>query len=212
MDAGIDAPPVDCAGDPDCATPPACLNPGTCDLSTHKCVFTPVDCSSLDDACSQGTCEAATGTCVRSPINTGLHCGNGKVCGAFGACSGFDAACDTSGTQSRSCTENTCQDGTCMANTFTESQACDRSVSTCDTPTVTNCSDCDFASECDQDAQQTCTCTEFNCQGGACVPSSSSCVQTCSRNTEDQLCGGSTGCVNHREKICQQGVCGSTDC
>ncbi|HET7500144.1 MAG TPA: hypothetical protein VFK02_04050 [Kofleriaceae bacterium] len=210
LDAGIDAAPVQCTGDPDCANPTdLCLKPGTCDLTTHLCVFTAVDCSGLSDECSRGTCEAATGNCIKAPINAGVHCGAGKVCGAFGACGGFDSTCDTSGTQSRSCTENTCQNGVCAANTFNESQACDRSVSSCGTSTITNCSACNYTSDCDESAQQTCTCTDFNCQGDTCVPASSSCVQSCTRDTDGLSCGA---CVNFRTKECQNGLCVTTDC
>ncbi len=215
VDAGevmIDARPVGCSADPDCATAPdLCSKAGTCNPSTHVCTFVAVDCSGLNDECSRGTCETATGHCIKAPINGGVVCGAGTVCGAFGACGGVDSVCDTSGTQMRSCTQNTCQAGVCTANVFSETQACDRTVTTCGTPTITNCSACDYSSECDEDASQTCTCTEFDCQSGACVPVSTSCAQTCHRSTEGNPCNGAT-CVNFRTKECQRGLCVTTDC
>jgi hypothetical protein len=210
VDAAIDARPVGCAGDGDCTMPPdLCSKAGTCDLNTHVCAFKPVDCSGLNDECSRGTCDAATGQCGKTPINGGVNCGAGTICGAFGACGGFDAVCDTTGTQTRSCTQHTCQAGACTPNTFSETQACSRTVTTCGTPTVTNCTACDYTSQCDESASQTCTCTDFNCQGGTCVAVPTSCTQTCTRSTEGDPCGS---CVNFRTKECQSGNCVTTDC
>src|ERR1041384_7114649 len=75
IDAAPDAAPVACSGDNDCQTPPnLCELPGTCDLSMHKCVFLPKDCSTQN------------------------------TCGTFGSCGGANPqdACD-SGTRSRTC-------------------------------------------------------------------------------------------------------------
>jgi hypothetical protein len=206
----IDAKPVGCSMDMDCLTPPdLCSKAGTCNTSTHVCVFQQVDCSGLNDECAMGTCNLSNGQCIKAAINIGNVCGVGTVCGAFGACGGFDSVCDTTGTQTRSCTQHTCQAAACTPNTFNETQACTQTVGSCGAPTVTNCSACDYTSQCDQVAQQTCTCTTFDCSNGSCVPSATSCTQTCTRNTEGDTCAA---CVNFRKKECQNGICATTDC
>jgi len=209
----IDARPVGCAADPDCMTPPdLCSKPGTCDLSKHECVFPAVDCSAMNDECNLGTCEAATGNCIKASANGGIICGAGNVCGAFGPCGGFDTVCDSSGTQTRPCTQNTCQAGICTAHAFSDTQACSRGTDgvSCGATTVTACYACSYAGVCSESGSQACTCTDRVCASDGCTAVSRSCTQTCTRDTEGKAC---TGCVNFRIKFCLRGQCSDTsDC
>jgi hypothetical protein len=175
--------PVGCQGNPDCASPPdKCWMPnGTCDLAQHKCVFTAVDCSSLNTDCTGGVCDPATG-CVSQNIREGLVCGAGTSCGAFGACGGFSGVCDSTGTQTRTCTDFACKTGTCAGTDRADSQGCTVSTdgTTCSASTVTNCGVCTGGSSdgCASDGTQSCTCTDFKCQGDVCTPMGSTCAQT----------------------------------
>lgn len=197
-----DAAPVGCDGDDDCAVPPTlCQQPGTCDLEMRTCVFAPVDCSGSDTECTRGTCDPSAG-CVAQPINESTPCGAGTSCEAFGACSFEGNVCDESGVRSRTCTNFTCQSGSCVGSSFQDTEECSRDTDgtqNCSPPTVTNCGACDYANVCDQDANQTCTCTSFSCSGGTCTASSSSCVQACSRDTDGARCG--------RNGFCSGGFC-----
>lgn len=207
VDATVDAAPVACTGDEQCQSPPSpCHRPGTCDVGAGVCVFGAVDCSSLDGECSVGVCQAATGSCVAEPINQGNACGAGPSCGTFSPCAGFEATCDASGTQSRTCTRNTCQAGTCTAESFTESAACSRETEgvDCADDTVTGCGECgSYADTCDEGGSQGCTCTDFKCRSEVCTPAATSCTQACARDTDGTECAPATvtGCSG-----CQYGT------
>lgn len=207
----IDAAPVGCSGDADCQMPPdLCSTAGTCDLSQHACTFPHVDCSAMNDPCNLGVCTPATGQCAKAPANSGFTCGN-TVCGAFGTCGSFDSTCDSSGTQSQSCTENKCSAGVCQPNTYTVTQGCSRTTDgvTCGDTTTTNCNACDYTGQCDEAAQQSCTCTSMTCAADVCTPSAAPCTLACTRNTEGDSCGT---CSSFRTKECQGGLCVTTDC
>ncbi len=194
-----DAAAVDCDGDDDCQSPPtACLLAGTCDLGSNTCQFPAVNCSSLDGECTQGVCEPATGECVAQPANQDVSCGAGEVCGPFGACTPGADVCALTGTQSRSCTVNTCQAGACVASTEVESAACslDTNGTMCGAPTVTDCGLCSFSTTCDELGSQTCTCTTFSCAGGTCTAVPVSCAQDCVRETDGDFCPPNGSCEN----------------
>jgi hypothetical protein len=110
--APLDATPVACNGPEDCANPDdPCLLPGTCE--DRVCHFEAMNCSDLDGECTKGIC--ADGECQPKAVREGQGCGAGvMVCGAFDDCGGFADVCDESGTQGRSCTDSTCQAGTCV--------------------------------------------------------------------------------------------------
>src|SRR5688500_4529486 len=126
-DAGSpDATPVACDGPEDCADPEdPCLLPGTC--TNDVCHFPQKDCSDLDGECTRGVC-ADDGECQARPIREDMACGDGLMdCGAFGSCGGFADICAESGTQSRSCTDWTCQSGTCASGAaYDNNRACQR--------------------------------------------------------------------------------------
>ena len=125
-DAMVDAAPVGCQSNADCPAPDPCTQPGTCNLGTHVCAFTPVSCTQLDSDCAVGVCDPTNGACTAMPRNENQSCGAGMTCGAFGQCSGFSDACDESGTQSRTCTNNTCHAGACVGTTMTDTASCMR--------------------------------------------------------------------------------------
>jgi hypothetical protein len=86
----------------------------------------PDDCAPLTDTCGVGECNTATGICSKHPRNTGVTCG-ATNCGGFGDCGGFDSDCDTTGTQSRTCTPQVCASGNCTTGgSYSESQECSR--------------------------------------------------------------------------------------
>jgi hypothetical protein len=210
IDATVDAAPVACDADDDCKTPPSpCLTAGTCDLGSGTCAFGTVDCSGMTGACTVGVCDQSTGACVAQATNEGGGCGSDS-CGPFSPCDGFDATCDASGTQSRSCTRSTCQSGSCVAATSTETAACTRVTEdvVCGADTVGGCDTCGaFSDVCDEGGSQTCTCTAFRCRSEVCTPVATSCQQACARDTDGTSCGATTeSCPTNcaYESVCDQ--------
>ena len=198
-DAGSpDATPVACDGPEDCASPDdPCLLPGTC--ANDVCHFPQKDCSELDGECTRGVC-ADDGECNARPIRQDMACGDGiMVCGGFGACGGFADICDESGTQSRACTDSTCQSGTCVTGAaYTDTGDCSRDTDT--TPCGDSTTDCDgfcnYTSTCDNDdTDVTCVTTDFSCVAGTCASGQTTEVDDCERPTEGMPCGlGGDGC------------------
>ncbi len=146
-------------------------------------------------------CDVSAGVCVGTDsvetrpctTNEGLSCGSGS-CGDWGACGGFSSACDTTGTQSRTCTSYTCSGGTCGSSTQTETRACTRNTN------GVSCNDGNY-----------CNGTE-RCSSGACVSSGNPCPSStpiciestdrCVECTSDAHCGGATPyCVSN---VCVQ--------
>jgi hypothetical protein len=199
-DAMPDAPdetPVGCQRDADCETPPnLCARPGTCDFASHTCVFGKVECSGMDDDCNVGVCNMATGDCVKQAAREAGACGAVLECGAFGACGGFSETdpCDSSGSQSRSCTRSACQAGACIGTGVTDTQNCTRNTEDmrCNDPTMTDCGGCLEASQsgCALDGHQSCTCTDFRCKSSTCQAFPTSCVNEshCSLKDVGDVC------------------------
>ncbi|MCZ7677895.1 MAG: hypothetical protein M5U28_03580 [Sandaracinaceae bacterium] len=77
--------------------------------------------------CSSGTCVPSTSSESRGcPRDTdGTSCG-GTDCGGYGGCGGFSDTCDESGTESRTCTDYVCADGTCQGFDRSETRGCSR--------------------------------------------------------------------------------------
>jgi hypothetical protein len=199
-DAGEpDATPVACDGPEDCMNPDdPCLLPGTCE--DNVCHFEAMDCSELDSDCTAGVCEG--GECVERNVREDDPCGGGLMdCGSFGSCGGFAEPCGESGTQSRSCTDSTCQAGECVTGTpYSDSRNCMRNTDgvTCAAST-TSCGTCAYSSTCDRTAPDvSCTRTDHTCASESCgttmvsLPS-----QPCDRDTECFSCltvpGGQPG-------------------
>lgn len=216
----IDAAQVGCRSNSDCETPPTpCTVAGTCNQTTHECMFPPKDCSSQNDQCNQGVCEAATGNCVKAPANSGFACGAVNVCDSFGPCGGFDPAneCDSTGIKSRTCTSFTCQAGACTGTPRVETQDCivQTNGNPCGSqvPVITNCAFCQYGDFCGETAPpRACTCTTPVCANDSCSGSvQHSCVQDCPvRNTDGMLC---SPCFNQTQMLCGGGACSvSQDC
>ncbi|MCE9577708.1 MAG: hypothetical protein K8W52_31450 [Deltaproteobacteria bacterium] len=214
VDAAVDATPVACSSDPECATPPnPCFKPGTCDLGAHVCVFPAVDCVGLGDSCNAGACDMATGNCIKVPINENQACG-AQSCTDFDACGGFAETCDSTGTQSRTCTTPTCQAGACNPVDAVETQDCSRITedTTCQPSTVTGCGACGMAtnSGCGP-GTQSCVCTDYTCKSDTCTPTANACAQTCTELSEGDVCAsvlcGANG-ETFRDKCCSAaGLC-----
>lgn len=193
-----DATPVACDGPEDCASPDdPCQLPGTCE--DNVCVFPTKDCSDLDGDCTRGIC-ADDGECVGRPIRQDMACGDGVMdCGAFGACGGFGDTCDESGTQSRSCTDSTCQSGQCVTGApYSDSRSCDRDTDgvSCGGTAVV-CDACGYTTECDNSAPDA-ACVQFSdvCSLGTCENVQTSApADDCERNTQGDPCGAqNAGC------------------
>lgn len=115
-DGGIDAGPA-CVEDADCGEPTfgdfgGCDWASFCDESAERTrtVSRP--------RCVEGACTLEEGTdseaCERE--TGGIMCDDTEI-GPYGACGGFDSACDETGTRSRSETEYSCSGGFCRAGT-----------------------------------------------------------------------------------------------
>jgi hypothetical protein len=192
-----DATPVACDGPEDCANPDdPCLEPGTCEEKV--CHFETMNCSELDGECTVGICR--DGECEPKAIKQDQACGSGLMdCGAFGVCGAFADVCDESGSESRSCTDSTCQAGECVTGApYTDSRGCTRDTdgTMCDDTTVDCDGVCNYTSTCDRDdTDVTCVTTDYACAGGTCTPGQTSDVDDCERDTEGLPCG-SNGCCS----------------
>jgi hypothetical protein len=145
-----------------------------------------------DAASPTSAIDGAPAEC--NEANQGEPCGDGVLaCGAFSSCGGFADACDESGTQSRSCTDSTCQAGVCVkGDAYTDSRSCQRDTdgATCAAST-TSCAACAYDnSGCDNTAPDvSCTRTDHTCANGSCGSSVVSAPnQSCDRNTECRSC------------------------
>jgi hypothetical protein len=196
-DAQPDAMTVSCTDNTQCQNPPnPCLLPGTCNAD-NECDFGAVDCSSMTDECNDGVCNTDDGQCVQVPAREGNDCNGGTVCGAFEPCGNFADSCDSMGTQSRDCTDNTCQLGACVPEEYQDTADCTRVTegNTCSASTVTGCpASCGnfTGGTCDETGSYTCTCNTFTCQSDVCTMSSASCSQPCTRDQDGVTCSPPT--------------------
>ncbi len=95
--------------------------------------------SCTDYVCTAGACVGTAAVEMQncSRVTDGDDCNGGTSCGPYGACAFESGVCDESGTETRSCTDNTCADGVCAGVARDEAQACTR---------VTEGQTCDFRS------------------------------------------------------------------
>lgn len=170
-------------------------------VSTSSWSFRP---STTQCRASGGTCDVAeycTGNSSSCPGDgsaaNGTSCGTSQ--GAWGSCGGFSDFCDTTGTQTRTVTASTCGNGVCSASsTSTETQACTRVApgpQACAAPSYGAWSACSFSNVCAQTGTQTRTVTShaYDCASGQCVASTSTETQSCTRNTNGNSCGSTSG-------------------
>lgn len=216
VDAGTDAGAVACQTNDDCGSPPdGCHLAGSCN-GDHQCEFPAVDCSAMDSECTTGVCEG--GTCIARAIAEGQPCGPGTTCGDFGPCAGFDPAdpCDETGQHVRSCQDSTCTAGACVAGaSYDDPEVCmrDREGVTCRSDS-TSCSSCTFAfgDQCTEQGARACTTKSYSCQNAVCTESSSTTSETCTRNTDGDLCDTQSCPGGGVKSVCCSGGTCSADC
>lgn len=114
-----------------------------------------------DRTCANGGCSETIRpeieVCARS--KDGDTCGAVTTCGAFGPCLGFMGQCDTSGTQSQTCTDYTCSNDLCLGDVRTETMSCSRPSReglTCDFSTTCQSGQSGFQEIC-CNANESCT-------------------------------------------------------
>jgi hypothetical protein len=172
---------------------------GTCDESGLETR------SASIPTCTAGACVTVASSqvqvCTRD--TDGTSCGT-PACGSYGSCGGFSSTCDTSGTQSRTCSDYACMTGTCHTTSTTESRSCTRSTTgtTCAATTYGTWSACSYSNTCDESASQSRAVTTYTCGSGSCGSSSSTQSRACTRDTDGLACGRS-GCPDR----CVAGTC-----
>ena len=186
---------VGCNDDGDCPSPivggwSSCDYSGTCDQNAQQ--MRP----RTTYSCVSRTCRATMDTEVRScsRSTTGTMCGSTSV-GLWGACGNFSSLCDTSGTQTRTRTEERCASGSCRSTPTIEMQGCSRTTSgdTCAMATFTGWGACgDFAGPCDESGTESRTRTDFTCSSGTCGSAETVETQGCMRATEGTMCAEDT--------------------
>ncbi len=187
---------VGCLESSDCPTPEAsewsdcddfegvCENVGT--TSRTVTVF------SCENNICVGETQTETESCERD--TEGITCGE-QISTPWSECDGFDSVCDNVGTTSRIVTVQTCQNNTCVSETLSETESCERDTDgiTCDEQTSTPWSDCDgFVAVCDSSGTMSRTVTTHTCQNNTCVSEPLSQTDSCQRVTEGVICGEQT--------------------
>ncbi len=161
--------------------------------------------------CSSGTCVPSTSSESRGcPRDTdGTSCG-GTDCGGYGGCGGFSDTCDESGTESRTCTDYVCADGSCRGFDRSETRGCSRMTGGTSCGAGTSCGSwgaCEgFDDPCDQTGTQSRSCTDYTCGGGTCNGGAErSEVTGCTRDTNGSSCDDGLWCTDGDS--CSGGFC-----
>lgn len=205
-----------------CGDEEVCDAPGTCTATDpNVCNQT----GSETHACTRYTCQNKE--CVGAVVQVTEACAlttNGLPCGAevvsgCNTCSGFDATnpiCDSSGTNTCTCTNYACNGGTCQAMASTCVRPCTRVTAgvMCKSTLYYSCQACNWGTVepvCSLVGSKACDCTEYKCFNDVCsgfLPFNG-CQLSCSRQTEDNVCGAGSGCSNgfRRDKLCTGGTC-----
>jgi hypothetical protein len=207
----VDAPPI--APVPDAASSDAVLSDAPLlDAAPLGCQRD-ADCSDLDDECNDGVCDLQAG-CVKRAARTGIDCGPGSTCLPFGACD-YTSVCDSSASQSRSCSDNKCQAGTCTRTDRVELLPCSRMTegTLCGDRTFNGCGACSGSTQegCAGDGTQTCaSCADMRCKDNACQPTPPFvCDHNCAELREGEQCAlDPDSCLLGDLKIC----CASGSC
>jgi len=176
---------------------------------------------SCDDnnACTVDYC--ANDDCQKTEVADGEKCPGGKVCvsgecidepecihdedclpacGEWGECTNFASVCDESGTWTRTCTEQVCADGACVAGIeqYDEPGDCqqDTDGTACGSKQCGEWGECaGFIDECDEVGEQSRSCTGSSCVSGTCKPDTEfEDKQPCSQITDTAPCGPVTTC------------------
>lgn len=201
-----------CRNDGDCPT--RIEGPyGNCGGFTDVCDMTGSQVRTVTTyRCVSGTCDGSDTTemqaCTRGSTD-GTMCG-ATNCDTYGACDYADA-CDESAVQARTCTDSICAGGACAARPRTETRGCSRMTSgmSCGARSCGGWGGCDYADDCDQDGQESQTCTDYACSGGTCRGTSTRMTRDCMRSTEGQTCGSNpTYCGRPTNcHVCRGGSC-----
>ncbi|MEW6431281.1 MAG: hypothetical protein AB1730_07205 [Myxococcota bacterium] len=165
---------------------------GTCTLLGASRV-----CRAAVDSCDVE--ERCTGTSADCPPNgfasSGTSCGQ-TTYGNWSTCSA-GSTCATSGTQTRTRTDQSCNGtGACQPTSTTESQACTRVTegASCGTTTYGAWTACSYADACATTGSRTRSRTDAVCAGGTCgmVMTTETDTAGCNRATNGTSCGSST--------------------
>lgn len=73
---------------------------------------------------------------------------------------------------------------------------------------LTSCGGCPFVGPCDEEVDRECDCITYACSAGACVATSGTCIETCSRNTDGNICSAfGCGPGQIQNLCCNNGAC-----
>lgn len=187
---------------------------------SETCFSCPKDCGRC--SCGDGVCTADE-TCESCPGDCGFCGTGGGSGGGVGSGGGDDAGTDAgedAGTDSglppgycetpADCPppSGPCVTAVCLANTCAEAFA--PSNTPCGTQECT-AGQCAYSDTCDEVGEQILTCTGNVCDGlGSCVAARYQQVQSCSRDTDGDVCGVTgVGCLTgtFRDVCCANGAC-----
>ena len=144
-------------------------------------------------ACQE--CNPSLSTTQWSSKPVGATCSSPSY-GAWGGCYG-DYACDQSGHQSRTITTYACtSSGTCTGSSTSQTQDCWDDTDGDGCGYEEGCSSCGgFNGACGETGTQSCYWTEYICSSGSCSDSySGSWTESCSRDTDGNVCGTFSAC------------------
>jgi hypothetical protein len=185
----------------DCAYTDACATTG---IQVRSCT---------ESVCEGGACHPETvmemQACTR--MTDGVSCGT-RTCPAFGACNYTDV-CDTSATQSRTCTDHVCAAGKCTDKPAApESQNCSRSTGgiQCSGDTFSSYGGCQYANSCSTSGTRYRTRYYHDCGNSICGSTaySDSTTNGCDRSRVCQP-GQTQSCLVYYPNCT---MCGGTDC
>lgn len=175
-----------------CSVAAGALVNGTCALLGTSRV-----CRAAANSCDVE--ERCTGSSPDCPANafamSGASCGQ-TTYGAWSTCTAA-MACVTSGTQTRTRTDQACNGtGACAPAAATESQACTRMTdgTSCGTTTYSAWTTCAYADGCASSGSRTRMRTDAVCGNGTCMAVQTTETDTagCARNTNGTSCGTAT--------------------
>ncbi|MEW5854290.1 MAG: hypothetical protein AB2A00_36285 [Myxococcota bacterium] len=201
-----------CGAGTTCGTPDECVYPDSCaeqGVQDVPCTFR---------SCQAGACVASEGTLTQgcNRDTDGTTC-DVTTCNGYGACTGSDT-CDTTGAQTRDCTDHVCAAAACTPVTRQESRNCTRVTNglECAPTECTAFGGClyDGDPSCDATGTQERTCIDFACQNGACEDTLRIDAQVCYRpgvgedGTEGWPCGqlqcGAYGACTFEGDVCDE--------
>ncbi len=145
-------------------------------------------CTDDGNGCTADRCDGA-GNCTHPSLPAGSACGTGGTCNGSGQCSQGCVIAGTAYAGGAGNPANSCQ--VCDPLQSQTAWSNRPANTTCSSPSYGNWGACgSFSDTCDMTGTQSRTVTVLTCGAGACnVPSTSTEVQACSRNTNGLTCG-----------------------